>query len=172
MLATFLAGAFFAACATAEIMGLALPLALLPSSPLAKPLGAPGAVNEGGAGQSSPKLDWKPFANDLLASAIAAKKPVILDFSAEWCAACKELERYTFSDPRVRERSREFLLLEADATVETPLNKELQKRFGVMGLPTLIFFDIEGRRRNDLTATGFEPAEIFLERMNGALKAP
>ena len=121
-------------------------------------------------GRSSVKLDWKPFTDEALAEALAARKPVILDFSADWCASCKELEKFTFVDPRIRERSAEFALLTIDATKETPFINELQRRFSVVGLPTMIFFDVQGRRRDDLTVTGFETAEPFLARMDKALR--
>ena len=72
-------------------------------------------------------------------------KPVLIDLSAEWCAACKELEARTFADPQVEKELRRFVLLKLDATETSETLKEFQSKYGIRGLPTILFFDRTGR---------------------------
>ena len=118
---------------------------------------------------SYPKLNWTPFDETMLNEARDSGKPVIIDFFADWCAACLELEHETFTDPRVQHLSNRFLLLKVDATQESKDLDRLIERFQVVGLPTLIFYDERGHIRDDLTLTGFESADQFLDRMNSLL---
>jgi thiol:disulfide interchange protein DsbD len=119
---------------------------------------------------TSTHLAWQPYNDAKLASALAEHKPVIIDFSAEWCAACKELERDTFPDPEVRDLSQKFVLLEFDATNESAELNRLKQKFMIVGLPTLVFYDVHGSRRDqDLRLTGFEKPSAFLKRMQAAL---
>ena len=114
-------------------------------------------------------MKWQKFSQASLASALAEKKPVVIDFYADWCGACKELEHETFTDGRVRELSEKFTLLQVDATDDFPGLDELKKTYGVMGLPTMIFYDGAGQVRKELTLTGFEDADAFVKRMHGAV---
>jgi thioredoxin:protein disulfide reductase len=91
----------------------------------------------------------------------AAGKPVMIDFYADWCVSCKEMERFTFSDEGVKRRLREFVLLKADVTANNPDDKALLKRFSLFGPPGIIFFDREGREIKGLRVIGFQPAERF-----------
>jgi thiol:disulfide interchange protein DsbD len=129
-------------------------------------LSAPGASS---LVASSPKLNWQKYSDEKLASALSAKKPVLIDFFAEWCGACKELEHETFTDSRVRELSEKFVLLQIDATDDFPGLDKLKSTYGVMGLPTMVFYDGSGVVRREFTVTGFENADSFLKKMNGAL---
>ncbi|MDQ5881996.1 MAG: thioredoxin:protein disulfide reductase, partial [Pseudomonadota bacterium] len=78
-------------------------------------------------------------------NAQAAGKPVMLDFYADWCVSCKEMERYTFSDPRVQQKLAGTLLLQADVTANSEEDKALLKRFTLFGPPGIIFFDKAGK---------------------------
>ncbi len=123
------------------------------------------------SGPSATHLAWQTYSDAKLANALAEHKPVILDFSADWCAACKELERDTFPDAQVRELSQKFVLLEFDATNESAELNRLKQKFTIVGLPTLVFYDVHGNRRDqDLRLTGFENPAAFLKRMLTALE--
>lgn len=114
-------------------------------------------------------MAWKPYKESILKAALADHKPVIMDFSADWCGACKELEKYTFSDPRVRALSDKFALLHIDATEESAELNALKKQYSIVGLPTMLFFDSSGHLRTELTLTGFEEADAFMKRMTSAV---
>jgi thiol:disulfide interchange protein DsbD len=90
-----------------------------------------------------------------------AGRPVMLDFYADWCVACKELETYTFNDPRVQQALRNVVLLQADVTGNTEADVELLKRFKLFGPPGIIFFDNKGLEQ-DFRIIGFQDAETFL----------
>lgn len=101
-----------------------------------------------------------------IAAAAAAGRPVMLDFYADWCVACKELERYTFSDPAVVSALDGFVLLKADVTGNDAADRALlQGRFGLPGPPAIIFFDREGHERRAYRIIGFEPPAAFLEHL-------
>jgi thiol:disulfide interchange protein DsbD len=77
----------------------------------------------------------------------ATGKPVMLDFYADWCVSCKEMERFTFADPKVAARMKQLLLLQADVTANSDADKALLKRFGLFGPPGIIFFDAKRAAR-------------------------
>ncbi len=115
-----------------------------------------------------PKVEivWEPYSVERLEQARAEGKPVIIDFTADWCQACGELKHYTFTDPKVVSESERFVRLVLDATRDTdPGVSEALRRHEVVGLPTVIFIDSSGQERRDLRLTGFERANRFLERM-------
>ena len=85
----------------------------------------------------------------------AAGRPVMLDFYADWCVSCKEMERFTFSDSRVRAQMDRMLLLRADVTDGTEQHKLLLKRFSLFGPPGIIFFDAQGREIKGLVITSY-----------------
>jgi thiol:disulfide interchange protein DsbD len=105
-----------------------------------------------------------------LAEAKAAGKPVMLDFYADWCVSCKEMERFTFADPQVAARMKQMVLLKADVTANTAADATLLKRFGLFGPPGIIFFDAGGRELVDLRVVGFQPAETFLPTLERVLR--
>jgi thiol:disulfide interchange protein DsbD len=89
-------------------------------------------------------------------------KPVMLDFYADWCVSCKEMEAFTFTDPRVKERMGGLLLLQADVTANTPEHKDLLKRFSLFGPPGIVFFDAGGAEIRGLRVIGYQKADKFL----------
>ena len=115
-------------------------------------------------------MEFETFSMDKLYVALKEKKPVLIDFYADWCAACKELEEYTFTDEKVKELGKQFVLLRFDATEDSPEVNAVLKEFNVIGLPTLVFFDKKGEQREDERVTGFEKADRFIERMKNILK--
>lgn len=99
-----------------------------------------------------------------------AGRPVMLDFYADWCVSCKELERFTFSDPQVRARLSGMTLLRADVTANTPDDKALLRRFRLFGPPGIIFFDASGREIGGLRVIGYQPAGTFIRSLDAAAK--
>ena len=98
----------------------------------------------------------------------AAGKPVMLDFYADWCVSCKEMERFTFSDARVQQKLADTLLLQVDVTANNDDDKALLKRFNLFGPPGIIFFDRAGKEISGLRVVGFQNAEAFLQTLGRA----
>lgn len=93
----------------------------------------------------------------------AAGKPVMLDFYADWCVACKELEQFTFSDARVQAALTDTILLQADVTNNTEDDKTLMQKFNIFGPPGIIFFDTKAQQQPQLKVVGYKNAEAFLQ---------
>jgi thiol:disulfide interchange protein DsbD len=100
-----------------------------------------------------------------LAAARTANQPVMLDFTAEWCISCKEMEAYTFPDPGVAGALESFMLLRADVTDNNDDDKALLQRFKSFGPPTIAFFDRSGFERSNYKLVGFVPADKFREHV-------
>ncbi|MDO9898344.1 protein-disulfide reductase DsbD [Glaesserella parasuis] len=94
-------------------------------------------------------------------------KKVMLDLYADWCVACKEFEKYTFVDPKVQAKLAEMAVLQIDMTKNSRENDELMKHFQVLGLPTILFFDEQGRELSQSRVTGFMQADAFVQWLNG-----
>jgi len=92
-------------------------------------------------------------------------RPVMLDFYADWCVSCKEMERFTFSDPSVRVAMDRMLLLQADVTENSEQHKLLLKRFSLFGPPGIIFFDAQGREIKGLRVIGYQDSDRFLKTL-------
>ncbi|MBM4218757.1 MAG: protein-disulfide reductase DsbD [Gammaproteobacteria bacterium] len=96
-----------------------------------------------------------------LAAAKAAGQPAMLDFYADWCVSCKEMEKYTFSVPEVQQDLAGFVLLKADVTANSEADQALFRRFGVYGPPTTAFFNAEGRECRPFRLVGYVAADDF-----------
>ena len=104
--------------------------------------------------------------NELDAVIADAKgKKVLLDFYADWCTSCKELEYVTFADPAVKARMAEFVLVQADVTANTDEEKALTKKFGLFGPPGIIFFDENGAQMKGREIIGYKSPEEFLAHL-------
>ena len=93
-------------------------------------------------------------------------KPVLLDFYADWCVSCKEMERDTFSDSRVSKKLDKLLLLQVDVTANTQADKALLQRFGLFGPPGILFFDVRGTEIPDSRVIGYETPASFLSLLD------
>ncbi|MDA7817508.1 protein-disulfide reductase DsbD [Sulfurimonas sp.] len=93
-------------------------------------------------------------------------KKIILDFTAKWCAVCKELDEITFSDKRVKAKMKEFILIQADLTENSKEQKELSKKYGVFGPPVIMFFDKNIEVIKSKTIVGFIEPDEFLSHLN------
>jgi thiol:disulfide interchange protein DsbD len=120
---------------------------------------APRARPHGGA-----VLAWQPYDAAAVAQALDGGTPVVLDFFADWCAPCKELDEKTFSDPRVAAALAGFARFKVDLTRSEPRSEALRERYGVAGVPTIAFF-AAGREVTGARLTGFEPPPAFLRRL-------
>jgi thiol:disulfide interchange protein DsbD len=98
----------------------------------------------------------------------APGRPVMLDFYADWCVSCKEMERFTFVDPAVQKKMSGALLLKVDVTANSADDRELLKRFKLFGPPGTIFFDAEGREIDAARIAGFQNSEQFLKTLQVA----
>ncbi len=92
-------------------------------------------------------------------------KKVMLDFYADWCTSCKELEHNTFSDTEVADALQDYVLIQADVTSNTQEEKQLSKKFGVFGPPAMIFFDKDGNNIDAKKLIGYKPPREFLEHL-------
>ncbi|MEM7645864.1 MAG: cytochrome c biogenesis protein CcdA [Pseudomonadota bacterium] len=111
-------------------------------------------------------VQWEKYSKEKIAQAKAEGQPVVIDFFADWCAACVELDELTFIKEPIIAKSQSFMMLKVDATAPTDEVQELSKQYKVYGLPTIIFIAPSGEVQEDLTLTGFEEAEDFIKRMN------
>lgn len=102
----------------------------------------------------------------VLEKANIERRPVLLDFYADWCISCKEMELLTFADPAVAQALSKFVLVQADVTKNTPENQALLKQFNLFGPPAILFFDAEGREQTTQRIIGFMAANRFLVYLN------
>jgi thiol:disulfide interchange protein DsbD len=112
--------------------------------------------------QSSLPFERVKSVADLDRRIAAADKPVLLDFYADWCVSCKEMERFTYADARVASRMRDFVLLKADVTANDDDDRALLKRFGLFGPPGIVFFGHDGKALSSASVIGFQDADRFL----------
>lgn len=127
-----------------------------------------GPIPSGSASATAakPLLVWEHSEKEALEKAQREKRPFMVDFTAEWCGACKEFTKHTFLDPRVMERCGNFVAVKFDATDdEDPQVDQVKKKYNVVGLPTVVIFDSTGKERKRFTE--FVPAEKFLKAIEG-----
>jgi thioredoxin:protein disulfide reductase len=152
------AGLYGAALATGAAIGNADPLAPLPLA----------------AHSHSHELPFRPITSlaDLdreVAQAKAAGKSVLVDFSADWCTSCKEMERYTFTDAQVQVALARTVLLRANVTANTADDQALLRHFGIFGPPTIAFYGSDGQERARYRVVGYMKADAFAVRSREAL---
>ncbi|HVY05842.1 MAG TPA: protein-disulfide reductase DsbD [Burkholderiales bacterium] len=138
--------------------------ALSGSRNILQPLSGLGAAVRAGEPSGSARASFVRVSSiaELERTIAEAGKPVMLDFYADWCVSCKEMERLTFQDDRVKSMFAGMLLVQADVTANLPQDVELLKRFGLFGPPGIIFFDRRGNELQNARVIGFKPPEQFL----------
>ncbi len=131
---------------------------------------ATGAVSQGEAGHALAfqRVSSPQQLDAAVAAAAQAGQAVMLDFYADWCVSCKEMEQFTFSDPRVREKLKNVVLLQADVTANSADHKALLKRFNLFGPPGILFFDARGQLLDQARVIGFQNADAFLKSLQSA----
>ena len=128
--------------------------------------GANVVMTSGQGAQAGAHLPFKQIKGlaELQQALDAAKKAnqaVMLDFYADWCVSCKEMEKFTFSDAAVQHNLKNIVLLQADVTPNDEKDKELYQHFGIIGPPAIIFYDTQGNEQRSLRVVGYMPAAEF-----------
>ncbi len=154
------AGLYGVACAAGAALGGTDPLAPVP-----------------GFSKSVPQLTFRAIhsVSDLdreVTQARAQGRSVLVDFSADWCTSCKEMERYTFTDPAVQAALSNTVLLRANVTQNDADDQALLRHFGIFGPPTIAFYGTDGRERAAFRVVGYMNAEDFAARTRAALRSP
>lgn len=117
-----------------------------------------------------PGISWEPYASEKIVEAKAAGKPVMLDFYADWCIPCLELDRKTFTDPDVIKATEEFVRLKVDLThFDSPESESLRKEFAIAGVPTIVFLDRAGNEVKASRVVGYLPPKEFIEKLRPLL---
>ncbi|WP_348685295.1 protein-disulfide reductase DsbD [Aeromonas bestiarum] len=150
-----------------SLRGFVLLLVMISAVVVGKDLLLPSQDTTASTQRESPQFIRIKTLDDLKTQLAAARgKPVLLDLYADWCVACKEFEHKTFSDPAVRERFGQMVLLQADVTANDDADVALLNGLNVLGLPTLIFFDRTGNEVSGQRVTGFMGPAEFLGQLD------
>jgi thioredoxin:protein disulfide reductase len=142
-----------------------------PLQPLAGVVGSPSTGSAGDAYAGAAHFKRIMSVADLdaeIAAAKAAGRTVMLDFYADWCVSCKEMEKYTFPEPLVQAALGNTVLLQADVTANDDADQALMQRFGILGPPSILFFGPDGTEKPDYRVVGFKPAAEFAPHIQQA----
>jgi len=114
-----------------------------------------------------PGVAWQDYSDERVEQAVKVRKAVIIDFYADWCAPCRELEQITFHHPEILKLAEnDFVMIKVDLTRKgNPINENLLREYDVRGVPTVVFLDRQGRERKDLRVVNFLPPDQFIKHM-------
>jgi len=116
-------------------------------------------------------LAWEEYKSSKVAMAKEKKQPVVIDFYADWCITCHELENFVFTNPTVAKELKKFIRLRVDATdMMAPAVQQVLEQYGVFGLPIIVFLDEDGQEVEDARVVGYVPPPEFLESIRLTLK--
>ena len=121
-----------------------------------------------GIGQMSGIKSMRPELEKAIKA--AHNKNIMLDFYADWCISCKEMEVNTFANAEVASELKQMVLLQADVTANSPENQALLKRFGLFGPPGILIFNQNSEEQKDQRVIGYMPPQRFIERLRNVLK--
>jgi thiol:disulfide interchange protein DsbD len=122
-------------------------------------------------GASEDEIHWQAYSEESIQKATEENKPMMIDFYADWCIPCKELDKLTFNDQTVVEKSRNFIMVKADLTKEgSPQVQHLKEKYNIKGVPTLVFVDSNDQEIPGTRVFGYITAERFLEIMTIAMQ--
>ncbi len=133
---------------------------------------AAGAADQSIVGTDQPRFVSVQSVSELDQLLKTSTRPVMLDFYADWCVSCKEMEAFTFSAPEVAQKMHQFLLLKADVTANNADHRALLRRFNLFGPPGIMFFEPGGRYRDDVRVIGFQDAQRFSVSLDKILRNP
>ncbi len=126
------------------------------------------SVKKSAAGE----IQWRPYSETVLEEAKAESKPVVIDFYADWCIPCKELDTLTFSDPEVQKYDGRVVFVKVDLTKDkSEFSRTIKKKYGIKGVPTVVFLGRNGQEISQLRLTGFENARGFVKRLERLISA-
>jgi len=121
---------------------------------------------ESGSAMQGEMIHWSSYTDAKIQEAEEAAKPVFLDFYADWCIPCKELDDLTYKDPKIVDISRKFIMLKVDlTTTNQPLAAKLRNKFKIKGVPTLVLLNADGSEVREARVVGFIKAEGLLTKM-------
>ena len=111
------------------------------------------------------QIEWIPYDQSVIAQAAEEKRPVILEFNADWCAPCRIMEREVFADPEVIKLSRNFVTVRVDLSRVQPYHDQLMDRYQIRGIPLVVFINSEGKEVERLRIVGLVDKAEFVRRL-------